>query len=82
VPGEIGIEPFDQLVGAGRRMSSRGGTTSAYCGCWRAADQHRAVGYEVDGPTKAIVQAEKTTTTDIKLKQTKNLASQLTNAEW
>jgi streptogramin lyase len=42
----------------------------------------RAVGYETDGLTKAMVEAEKTTTSDIKLKKTKNLASQLTNAEW
>ena len=33
-------------------------------------------------PTKATVEPEKTTTADIKLKKTKNLASQLTNAEW
>jgi len=42
----------------------------------------RAVGYDIDAPTKAIVEVEKTTTTDIKLKKTENLASQLTNAEW
>jgi virginiamycin B lyase len=42
----------------------------------------RAVGYDIDAPTKAIVETEKTTTTDIKLKKTRNLASQLTNAEW
>ena len=42
----------------------------------------RAVGYDIDCPTKATVESEKTTTTDIKLKKTKNLASQLTNAEW
>ena len=42
----------------------------------------RTVGYDIDAPTKALVEAEKTTTTDIKLKKTKNLASQLTNAEW
>src|SRR5437588_11420322 len=42
----------------------------------------RAVGYETDGLTKAMVEAEKATTSDIKLKKTKNLASQLTNAEW
>src|SRR6516165_3580928 len=42
----------------------------------------RAVGYEIDAPTKAMVEAEKTITTDIRLKKTKNLASQLTNAEW
>ena len=42
----------------------------------------RAVGYDIDSSPKAIVESEKTTTTDIKLKKTKNLASQLTNAEW
>jgi len=42
----------------------------------------RAVGYDIDVPTKATVEAEKTTTANIKLKKTKNLASQLTNAEW
>jgi streptogramin lyase len=42
----------------------------------------RAVGYDINAPTKATVESEKTTTTDIKLKKTKNLASQLTNAEW
>src|SRR6516162_2496493 len=42
----------------------------------------RAVGYDIDAPTKALVEVEKTTTTDIKLKKTENLASQLTNAEW
>jgi streptogramin lyase len=42
----------------------------------------RAVGYEINTPTTAIVEFEKTTATDIKLKKTKNLAGQLTNAEW
>jgi virginiamycin B lyase len=42
----------------------------------------RAVGYDIDQPVKATVQAERTSATDIKLKKTKNLASQLTNAEW
>jgi streptogramin lyase len=42
----------------------------------------RAVGYEINTPTTVIVEFEKTTTTDIKLKKTKNLAGQLTNAEW
>src|SRR5262249_61688515 len=42
----------------------------------------RAVGYDISSPTKAAVESEKTTTADIKLKKTKNLASQLTNAEW
>ena len=42
----------------------------------------RAVGYDISAPAKATVETEKTATTDIKLKKTKNLASQLTNAEW
>src|SRR5471030_2518729 len=42
----------------------------------------RAVGYDINSPAKATVESEKTVTTDIKLKKTKNLASQLTNAEW
>jgi virginiamycin B lyase len=42
----------------------------------------RAVGYDIDTPTKATVEAEKTTTADIELKKTKKLASQLSNAEW
>jgi streptogramin lyase len=42
----------------------------------------RAVGYDIGSPTKATVESEKTATTDIKLNRTKNLASQLTNAEW
>jgi streptogramin lyase len=42
----------------------------------------RAVGYDINSPAKATVESEKTTATDIKLKKTKNLAGQLTNAEW
>ncbi|MGA9196392.1 MAG: carboxypeptidase regulatory-like domain-containing protein [Pseudolabrys sp.] len=42
----------------------------------------RAVGYDIDSPTKATVAPEATTTADIRLKKTKDLASQLTNAEW
>jgi virginiamycin B lyase len=42
----------------------------------------RAVGYDIAAPTTATVESEKTATTDIKLKKTKNLASQLSNAEW
>jgi len=42
----------------------------------------RAVGYDIDQPTKATVAPEATTTADIRLKKTKNLASQLSNAEW
>jgi sugar lactone lactonase YvrE len=42
----------------------------------------RAVGYDIAAPTTATVAAASSATADIKLKKTKNLASQLTNAEW
>ena len=42
----------------------------------------RAVGYDINSPGKATVESEKTAIADIKLKKTKHLASQLTNAEW
>ncbi len=42
----------------------------------------RAVGYDLSAPIRAIVEPETSTTTDIKLQKTKNLAGQLTNAEW
>jgi len=42
----------------------------------------RAVGYDIGAAAVAAVAADKTATTDIKLVKTKNLASQLTNAEW
>ena len=42
----------------------------------------RAVGYDISAPAKAKVETEKTATADIKLNKTKNLAGQLTNAEW
>src|SRR5215467_511549 len=42
----------------------------------------RAVGYDLDYPGKATVAPDKAATADIKLKKTKNLAGQLTNAEW
>jgi streptogramin lyase len=42
----------------------------------------RAIGYELDGSAAADVKAGSPTTTDIKLVASKNLASQLTNAEW
>src|SRR5438552_3751925 len=41
----------------------------------------RAVGYDIESPTKPTVNG-KDATSDIKLKKTKNLAGQLTNAEW
>ncbi len=42
----------------------------------------RAVGYDLAAPASGDVGAEKTTTVDLKLDKTKNLAGQLTNAEW
>jgi virginiamycin B lyase len=42
----------------------------------------RAVGYDIDSPAKATVATENVATADIKLKKTRNLAGQLTNAEW
>jgi streptogramin lyase len=42
----------------------------------------RAVGYDLDGPKAADVASGQATTADIKLKPTRNLTTQLTNAEW
>jgi virginiamycin B lyase len=42
----------------------------------------RAVGYDLEGPAQISVAADKTTTADLTLQKTQDLASQLTNAEW
>jgi virginiamycin B lyase len=42
----------------------------------------RAVGYELSGQAGARIESNKTANADIKLVKTKNLASQLTGAEW
>jgi virginiamycin B lyase len=42
----------------------------------------RSVGYDLDGPAAVDVGSGTATTADIKLRPTKNLAAQLTNAEW
>src|SRR5262249_14160593 len=42
----------------------------------------RAVGYELEGRKSADVAPGTTTTADVKLRPTKNLPKQLTNAEW
>src|SRR5215831_2942557 len=42
----------------------------------------RAVGYDLDGAGTADVLEHKTTTADLKLRKTKDLVPQLTNAEW
>ena len=42
----------------------------------------RAVGYDLDGPRKAEIAGGQATTADLKLRKTRNLTRQLTNAEW
>jgi virginiamycin B lyase len=42
----------------------------------------RAVGYDLSAPTSANVIAERTSSLELKLDKTHNLASQLSNAEW
>lgn len=42
----------------------------------------RAVGFDLDSPKDATVAGGKATTADIKLRTTRNLAAQLSNAEW
>lgn len=42
----------------------------------------RAIGYELDGQTEAEVKSSKTAIAGLKLVKTKDLASQLTGAEW
>ena len=42
----------------------------------------RAVGYDLDGVGMVDVLEHKTATADLKLRKTKNMAGQLTNAEW
>jgi len=42
----------------------------------------RAVGYDLDGPKEVTMAAGAPTTADIKLRKTRNLSRQLTNAEW
>jgi streptogramin lyase len=42
----------------------------------------RAIGYDLTAPASADVAEEQTTTVDLKLRKTKNLVSQMSNAEW
>ena len=44
--------------------------------------QIRAVGYDLEGPKSADVAAGAPTSADLKLRKTRNLSKQLTNAEW
>jgi streptogramin lyase len=48
----------------------------------RYALRIRATGYDLNGPGPVDITAQKTTQLDLKLHKTKDLASQLTNAEW
>ncbi len=48
----------------------------------RYALEIRAVGYALEGPGAVDIAAQKATIADLKLRQTKDLAAQLTNAEW
>jgi hypothetical protein len=42
----------------------------------------RAVGYDLDGKPGADIAAGNAATADLKLKKTRNISAQLTNAEW
>jgi hypothetical protein len=42
----------------------------------------RAIGYDLEGPATADVADEQTATVDLKLRKTKKLAAQMSNAEW
>src|SRR5579872_5158603 len=42
----------------------------------------RAVGYDLERPNQVSIAADKTSTADLKLRPAKDIASQLTNAEW
>jgi streptogramin lyase len=42
----------------------------------------RAIGYDLDSPATISIAAQKTTTADLALRPTSDLAAQLTNAEW
>src|SRR4029078_10939822 len=44
--------------------------------------QIRAAGYDLEGPKNADVAAGTPTSADLKLRKTRNLGKQLTNAEW
>jgi virginiamycin B lyase len=51
-------------------------------GAGRYSLKIRAIGYDLDGPKAVDIASDKTVTADIKLRKTKNLSAQLTNAEW
>lgn len=51
-------------------------------GAGKYAIKIRAVGYDLEGSATADVSDEQTAKLDLKLRKTKNLAAQLSNAEW
>jgi virginiamycin B lyase len=55
---------------------------SSKLGAGHVSIRTRAVGYDLDGPKAVEVGADKTATADLKLRKTKNLSAQLTDAEW
>jgi streptogramin lyase len=55
---------------------------SAKLGAGHAALRTRAVGYDLDGPKSVEIGADKPAVADLKLRKTKNLSAQLTDAEW
>jgi virginiamycin B lyase len=48
----------------------------------RYAIRIRAAGYDLEGPLSIDIVMQKTTTADLKLRRTKDLAAQLSNGEW
>jgi hypothetical protein len=42
----------------------------------------RAIGYDLDGPFSASVSSQRATEADLRLRKTRDLASQLSNGEW
>ncbi len=60
----------------------RYGFPSARVATGHYAIRIRAVGFDLDGPKAVDVAADKTATADLTLRKTKNIVSQLTDAEW
>jgi len=72
-PSRSPSPPTPRAVTASRPPSSTPATT-------RCAS--RAVGYDLDGKPGADIAAGSAATADLKLKRTRNISAQLTNAEW
>ncbi len=63
-------------------QSGRYGFPSDRLGPGQYALRIRAVGYELDSPATVDVTVDRPATADLKLRAAKDIASQLTNAEW